>query len=155
MADASVMPVELSGVDLIVVGVAGLMKKGPLNGDIPMRLLLTAAAIITLVPTALAADVKYQVRDTADLVAVCDTSTRAPDITTALAFCHGFLTGSVHFYYAGVPESSRFACAPDPAPSRSEVMNAFVKWGKANPQYMSEPAVESLFRYLAETYPCP
>ena len=149
------MPAEPPGVDLIVLGAAGLMKKGPLNGDIPMRFLLTAAAILMLVPTALGADVKYQVRDTADLVAVCDTSARAPDIAPALAFCHGFLTGSVHFYYAGVPESSRFACAPDPAPSRSEVMNAFVKWAKANPQYMSEPAVETLFRYLAETYPCP
>jgi hypothetical protein len=120
-----------------------------------MRFLLTAAAIITLVPAASAADVKYQVRDTADLVAVCDTSTGAPDITAALAFCHGFLTGSVHFYYAGIPESSRFACAPDSPPSRSEVMNEFVKWARANPQYMSEPAVETLFRYLAETYPCP
>mgnify|MGYP006303742033 CR=1 FL=1 len=120
-----------------------------------MRFLLTAAAIVTLVPLASAADVKYQVRDTADLVAVCDTSTRAPDITTALAFCHGFLTGSAHFYYAAVPEPSRFACAPDPAPSRSEVMNGFVKWAGGNPQYMSEPAVETLFRYLAETYPCP
>jgi hypothetical protein len=120
-----------------------------------MRFLLTAAAIVTLVPVASAADVKYQVRDTADLVAVCDTSTRVPDITTALAFCHGFLTGSVHFYYAGVPESSRFTCAPDPAPSRSETMNGFVQWTRENPQYMSEPAVETLFRYLAETYPCP
>jgi len=120
-----------------------------------MRFLLTAAAIIALVPAAVAADVKYQVRDTADLVDVCDTGTRAPDITTALAFCHGFLTGSAHFYYAAIPEQSRFACAPDPAPSRSDVMSAFVTWARANPQYMSEPAVESLFRYLAETYPCP
>lgn len=120
-----------------------------------MRFLLTAAALITLVPVASATDVKYQIRDTADLVAVCDTSTRDPDITTALAFCHGFLTGSVHFYYAGVPASSRFACAPDPAPSRSAVMNGFVKWVGENPQYLSEPAVETLFRYLAETYPCP
>jgi hypothetical protein len=132
------------------------MKKTTIEWrNTPMRFLLTAAAIIALVPVASAADVKYQVRDTADLVAVCDTDTRAPDIATALAFCHGFLTGSVHFYYAGIPESSRFVCAPDPVPSRSETMNGFVEWTKANPQYMSEPAVETLFRYLAETYPCP
>ncbi len=120
-----------------------------------MRFLLTTAAIIALIPAALTADVKYQVRDTADLVAVCEANPRAPDVNTSLAFCHGFLTGSVHFYHAGVPESSRFACAPDPAPSRSEVMDAFVKWAKARSQYMSQPAVETLFRYLAETYPCP
>jgi hypothetical protein len=120
-----------------------------------MRFLLTAAALITLVPAASATDVKYQVRDTADLVAVCDTHSRAPDTATALAFCHGFLTGSAHFYYAAIPEESRFACAPDPAPSRSDVMNGFVQWSSGNPQYMSEPAVETLFRYLAETYPCP
>lgn len=120
-----------------------------------MRFLLTAAAIIALVPAVSTADVRYQVRDTADLVDVCDTSPRARDAGTALAFCHGFLTGSVHFYYAATPESSRFACAPDPAPSRSEVMNGFVKWAKAHPQHMSEPAVESLFRYLAATFPCP
>ena len=120
-----------------------------------MRLLLTTAAIMALIPAAVTADLKYQVRDTADLVEVCEANPRAPDANTSLAFCHGFLTGSVHFYYASVPESSRFACAPDPAPSRSEVMNGFVEWAKAHPQHMSEPAVETLFRYLAATFPCP
>jgi hypothetical protein len=120
-----------------------------------MRLPLTTAAIITLIPAAVTADVKYQVRDTAALVEVCEANPRAADVNTSLAFCHGFLTGSVHFYYAAIPESSRFACAPDPAPSRSEVMGEFVKWTKAHPQYLSQPAVETLFRYLAETYPCP
>jgi hypothetical protein len=120
-----------------------------------MRFLFTAAAIITLIPAALTADVKYQVRDAADLVAICDTSPRARDIGPALAFCHGFLTGAAHFYFAAIPESSRFACAPDPVPSRSEVMDEFVKWAKARSQYLSQPAVETLFRYLAETYPCP
>jgi len=120
-----------------------------------MRLLLTTAAIIALIPATVTADVKYQLRDTADLVEVCEANPRAPDVKTSLAFCHGFLTGAVHFYYAAIPESSRFACAPDPAPSRSEVMNEFVIWAKAHPQYLSQPAVETMFRYLSETYPCP
>lgn len=50
-----------------------------------MRFLLTTAAIIALIPAALTADVKYQVRDTADLVAVCEANPRAPDVNTSLA----------------------------------------------------------------------
>lgn len=118
-----------------------------------MRSFLAAAAIVMLAPAVSHADVKYQIRDTADLVAVCDSNT-ASDAPTALAFCHGFLTGAVHYYYASVPEQSRFACAPDPAPSRTDVMNDFVRWAGAHSQHMQEPAVETLFRYLAETYPC-
>lgn len=119
-----------------------------------MRSLLAAAAIILLAPAVSQAEEKYQVRNAADLVAVCDAHA-AGDAATALAFCHGFLAGAVHYYYASVPEADRFACASDPAPSRTDVMNDFVRWAGARPQYLNDPAVETLFRYLAETYPCP
>jgi hypothetical protein len=33
-------------------------------------------------------------------------------------------------------------------------MGGFVTWANANPQFMKDAAVDTLFRYLAEAYPC-
>lgn len=118
-----------------------------------MRSLFVAAAVLMLAPAVSHAEVKYQIRDTSDLVAVCD-SAAAPDAPTALAFCHGFLAGAAHYHFASVPEESRFVCAPDPLPTRSDVMSGFVNWARDHAQHNQDPAVESLFRYLALTYPC-
>lgn len=119
-----------------------------------LMLMVSIAALLALTNVASAGE-RYQIRDASDLVDICATSARQADAATALAFCHGFLVGAVQFYYAAVPEQSRFACAPNPSPSRSEVMNGFVAWAGAHPQHMAAPAAETLFRYLAETYPCP
>jgi hypothetical protein len=120
-----------------------------------MRFLLLAAALSLAVPAAFASAERYQIRYAADLVDVCDTNPRAADAEAAAAFCHGYLVGAFHFYDAAIPPEARFACAPDPTPSRSEVMNGFVTWAKAHPQHMQERAVETLFRFLATAYPCP
>jgi len=123
--------------------------------ELPMRIFWVAVAVLGLaVPTTLTAAEKYQIRHTADLVSVCATEARAPDSALATAFCHGFLVGAYHFYDATTPEISRFICAPDPMPTRTEVMDSFVVWAKANPQHMNENAVETLFRYLTITYSC-
>jgi hypothetical protein len=119
-----------------------------------MRFLLLAAVLSLAVPAAFASAEKYQIRYAADLVEVCDTNPRAADAEAAAAFCHGYLLGAFHFYDATTPPEARFACAPDPAPTRSEVMSGFVAWAKAHPQHMQERAVETLFRFLAITYPC-
>jgi hypothetical protein len=45
-------------------------------------------------------------------------------------------------------------CAPDPAPTRSKVALDFVAWAKARPQLMDRGAIDTLFRYAAEAFPC-
>lgn len=126
-----------------------------MNGGVFMRVSLLAVVLFLTVPAAVSGAEKYQLRYAADLVEVCSTSPRAADAAIAAAFCHGYLVGAFHFYDAVTPPDARFACAPDPRPSRSEVMDGFVAWAADHPQHMQENAVETLFRFLAETYPCP
>lgn len=47
-----------------------------------------------------------------------------------------------------------FICVVQPAQSRREVMNQFADWTKANPQYSTAPAADTLLRYLAVKFPC-
>jgi hypothetical protein len=97
---------------------------------------------------------KFQIRDTADLVAACDVDPGAFGAETSIAFCHGFMVGAIRYYFAATPEGSRLVCAPTPTPSRMAVMSDFVQWANANPQHREADAVESLFRYLEEKFPC-
>lgn len=42
------------------------------------------------------------------------------------------------------------------APSKcSEAVQMFMSWARQNPQYQNEPAVETLFRWLASKWPYP
>jgi hypothetical protein len=119
-----------------------------------LRLALFAAAIALAAP-ALAADRKNrQVRKTGDLVVVCDTNPSAPDYATAIAFSHGVLVGAYGFFEVSTPAEARFICPPSPRPTRAEVLKGFVAWSKAHPQYIDNHSVDTLFRYLGESYPC-
>jgi hypothetical protein len=93
-------------------------------------------------------------RDAADLVKVCSVDAADPAHANAMGFCHGVLVGAVRYYDSAVTGSKRFVCAPNPTPTRAKVMNDFVAWSSTHPAYMKEGAVDTLFRYLAEAYPC-
>jgi Rap1a immunity proteins len=114
--------------------------------------------VVLIVPlSALAATPdQFRVRSTADLVEICSTPANDPMYAAAISFCHGFAVGAYQYYLASVsgPEGKPFVCLPDPSPSRTEGVQMFVAWARQNPQYMDEPAVETLFRWLATTWPC-
>jgi Rap1a immunity proteins len=100
---------------------------------------------------------KFRVRSTADLVEICSTPTSDSMYAAAISFCHGFGVGAYHYYHASVsgPQGRPFVCIPDPPPpSRTEAMQMFVAWARENPQYMGEPPVETLFRWLVAKWPC-
>lgn len=119
------------------------------------RLMITAAFTAALGATAHAAPPdSYRARTTAELVAVCSTTSGEKDYATAAAFCHGVLAGAYGYYDASTPAAQRFVCVPDPPPKRSQVAGEFVAWAKARPQYMDEHAIDTLFRFAAEKYPC-
>jgi len=96
----------------------------------------------------------YRIRTAGELVAVCSTAPGAQDHATAVAFCHGVLAGAYGYYDAATPAAQRFVCVPDPAPKRAQVAEEFVAWSKARPQLMNNHAVDTLFRFAAEQYPC-
>lgn len=117
--------------------------------------MLAIAALLALANSAIAAGPpQFQVRHTADYVALCTTSPGDEHYTSAIAFCHGFGAGAYHYYNASTAPADRFVCPPNPAPTRAEVINAFVTWVKTRPEMMQKPAVDAIFAYLGGTWPC-
>jgi Rap1a immunity proteins len=115
---------------------------------VSLALLALAASTYAVEPDA------YRIRNTAELVRVCSAQASEPDQATAIAFCHGVLAGAYAYYVASTPPADRFVCPPDPAPTRSKVAADFVAWAKARPQLMQQGAIDTLFRFAAETLPC-
>jgi hypothetical protein len=98
----------------------------------------------------------FVVRSTADYVALCESTPGDDNYVAAIHFCQGFAAGAYQYYLALAQHSpsSRFVCVPSPSPTRDQAIANFLVWAHAHPERMSEPAVESMFRYLGETYPC-
>jgi hypothetical protein len=115
---------------------------------------LCAAPLTTSAGAATAEN--FVVRTTADFVALCESPQNSENYVAAIHFCQGYASGAYQ-YYAALAQSdpkSRFVCVSEPVPSRNEVIASFLVWIRAHQERMGEPAVESIFRYLGETYPC-
>ncbi len=96
----------------------------------------------------------YQIRHAGDLVTVCSTPASAADYATAIAFCHGILVGAWGYYVASTAPLDREICSSDTTLTRAKVADGFVAWVRARPQFLQSSAVDTLFRFAAETYPC-
>ena len=119
-----------------------------------MRTLLAALLFALASPAFAAGPPQFQVRDTADYVALCTTPPSDEHYASAIAFCHGFGVGAYHYYHQATAPFDRFVCPPNPAPKRSEVIAGFIAWAKTHPEVMKQPAVDSIFRYLGGLWPC-
>lgn len=99
----------------------------------------------------------FYIRQAQDLVDLCSAPESDPLRTAAVHFCHGFASGAWQYHQAQAagPEGHRLVCPPDPPPTRTEAIAGFLAWSASHPQHMAGPAVEALFRYLVETWPCP
>ena len=119
-----------------------------------MRRLILAAALMTSGIVVGADSSTFELRDAGDLVRACSVPPKDKLYANAMGFCHGVLTGAYRYYQASVTAENRFVCTPTPVPTRTKVMNDFVAWARSHPQYMKEPPIDTLFRYLEETFPC-
>jgi hypothetical protein len=129
------------------------------------RLRLLAAAVLAgaglacVLPQAgiAASRENFQVATTADYLALCDTAPGQENYVAAVHFCEGFASGAYQYYLslAARDPGERFVCLPSPTPSRDKIKADFVAWTKANPPVAKDPPVDSIFRYLAQAYPCP
>jgi hypothetical protein len=130
-----------------------MRRRSPRN----IALLAGALCALSLSAAARAATTdNFLVRSTADFVALCETAPSDANYVAAIHFCQGFANGAYQYYLAVARHSpaARYVCVTDPAPTRDQVMANYLAWVRANPAAMSEPAVESIFRYLGTTYPC-
>lgn len=116
--------------------------------------LILSAALIAGLAHAQSGPDHYRARTAGELVKACSTPAGQSDSATALAFCHGFLAGAYGYFEASVPAADRFVCLPNPSPTRSQVASGFVTWMKSRQNLAGDNAVDVLFRYAAEAFPC-
>jgi hypothetical protein len=103
-----------------------------------------------------ASDENFANKTTSDYLALCQTAPDQANYVAAVHFCQGFASGAYQYYLAlaSLQPEERFVCLPTPQPSRDQALAAFVAWTKAHPDHLNDPPVDSLFRFLGETYPC-
>lgn len=121
---------------------------------------LALALAVAVVPSAAHAEFEredFHVRGAQDLVDLCAVKTSDPLYSAAIHFCEGFVAGAWQYHQAQAtgPKGVRLVCPPEPPPTRDEAVALFVAWSGTHADRMAEPAVEALFRFLSEKYPCP
>lgn len=117
---------------------------------------LAALAVAALLPLQLQAANEVQVRTAEDLINICAVPDDHPHVEGARGFCYGFLSGAANYHraiHAG-KKGRPLACPPEGGVTRAEAAQLFVAWGRANPKYLGEAAVDALMRFAAATWPC-
>ena len=96
------------------------------------------------------------IRTTSDLMALCNTPTTDPSYPGAIGLCVGYGSGVVDYHLADTygHRRARKICFTSPPPTRGEARQMFVSWAQSHPQYMDEPAVEGVMRFMITTFPC-
>lgn len=98
----------------------------------------------------------FDVDSAEDLVMLCSVAPGDPVAAEALNFCYGFVSGAYHYYakMAKANPAHKFVCMPDPPPTRSQAVKSFVVWTTTKPGIENADAVDAMFQFLGETYPC-
>lgn len=121
------------------------------------KTILLAAALLSSTGAAASEQEDFLMRNTRDLVDLCSTQPDDPLYVAAIHFCNGFAVGAFHFHEAWFsgPDVQPLVCLPSPRPSRQQAIADFVAWSKNHPEHDNQPAVETLFRFLMDKWPCP
>jgi hypothetical protein len=110
-------------------------------------------AVVLALPAQAQRKVSLQARSAGDLAALCAANPKDPQGDAKINFCHGFAQGAIATELRH-SEGAKPFCFPTPAPTRTETMREFVNWVSAEPQHKTPPAIEGLFQFLGERYPC-
>jgi hypothetical protein len=97
----------------------------------------------------------FELSNAQALVTACSVPADSPLYRTAKGFCLGYMTGAMQLYRAAAasPNVKNFVC-PGDAVSRADMRAVFLEWAAANPQRLSEPAIDSLLRAAVAKFPC-
>lgn len=113
-------------------------------------------ALTTLANPAAAVDaINFEIRNNADLVALCSASPTDANYTAAIHFCHGFGVGFAR-YHDALKEDKEFAplfCFPEGL-TRTGALNQYVNYSRQHPEYDKESVGDVVMKFLVETYPC-
>jgi len=113
---------------------------------------LAAASLVALPAEAQRATV-LQARTAGELADLCAANPKEALGDAKINFCHGYIQGAIQTDIRR-SEGKKAFCFPNPQPTRTETTNDFVKWVRASPDRKTPPAVEGLFQFLSERYPC-
>ncbi len=96
----------------------------------------------------------FQLRTTQDLFDICNLDPGVSDYVTAKSFCYGFIEGAAH-YDEALEDGTKIAivCAPETA-TREQAVEAFTMYVRANPQYLKEKPIDTVFRAIIAKWPC-
>lgn len=121
-----------------------------------MKLLALAVPLTALefaFPAAAQRPVTMQARTAGELAELCAASPRDPQGDAKINFCHGFAQGAINVELHHTEAKKPF-CFPNPAPTRTATMNEFAAWVRSMPEHRSLPAIDGLFQFLGERFPC-
>jgi len=70
-------------------------------------------------------------------------------------FCFGFGEGVYQAYLANrSPNTKPAICFSQQGSTREMILQEFLKWNRANPQFNQERAAKTLIRFFVQSYPC-
>jgi hypothetical protein len=115
--------------------------------------IIAGTAVLLAVPAQAQRAVVLQARTTGDLAELCAASPKDPQGDAKINFCHGFAQGAITVELRHTEGKKPF-CFPSPAPTRTATMNEFVAWVRSMPDHKTPPAIDGLFQFLGERYPC-
>ena len=97
----------------------------------------------------------FNLRTAADLVDICTLDQSHPDNVAARAFCYGFFEGGIQYADAisTSPAFVKLVCSP-PETTRTEAVDVFVTYVRANSQYASKRPIDTIYRALVDKWPC-
>jgi Rap1a immunity proteins len=123
-------------------------------GGATFGVVLMAGATIA---SAAVTESQFPPRTVRDLIEICAPAKEDPMMTAAINYCHGFAEGAVIVEEAheGQRDVRKLFCLPSARPASGSEITKFIAWANAMPSRLDEPAIDGMFIYLAETYPCP
>ena len=123
-------------------------------GGMALGMALTVGATIA---SATVTESRFPPTTVRDLIEICTPAQEDPMMTAAINYCHGFAQGAVIVEEAheAQPSARKLFCLPSPRPPSGSELSKFIAWANALPSRLDEPAIDGMFIYLAEKYPCP
>jgi Rap1a immunity proteins len=94
-----------------------------------------------------------QARTANDLADLCAANPKDPQGDAKINFCHGYAQGAIAVELRNAGDKKLF-CFPSPPPTRTQTLSEFVSWVRSLPEHRNETALDGLFKFLAERYPC-
>ena len=99
----------------------------------------------------------FQLKTTADLVALCGADQTDPLYTAAVNYCHGFAVGTYRMLEledAASRNKRKGVCLQQSGMTRSEAIGKFVAWAGENAKALDTPPTEGFGEFVLQAFAC-